>query len=152
MTMILVLLVTIMQGAGAQTDFGNMPEKVDASDAKITKMGHLTMTVGKEVVMNTQTQENDTIVTVKKTDWGTESGTAQKRMAQRRAKTYFENQDDDWWLDIWWFTYEYPSVNADGEPVMLRRDAQPCPSVSLPGADGTPGGGRNTLRHRPLQD
>ena len=118
--LILTLLIAA-QGVWAQTNFGNLPKSVNASDATITKMGHLTMTMGKEVVVDSLTQQTDTIVKVKDLDWGTESGTAKKRAAQRRGprKSDFENQDDDWWLDIWWFTYTYPSVNADGEPVTL---------------------------------
>lgn len=120
---IIALLIVTVQGVWAQTDFGNVPDSVNASDATITKMGHLTMTMTKEVVVDPQTQQTDTIVKVKNMDWGTESGTAQKRRAQRKAQrragSYFENPDDDWWLDMWWFTYTYPSVNADGEPVTL---------------------------------
>lgn len=117
----IIALLMVAQGVWAQTDFGNLPDSVNASDATITKMGHLTMTMGKEVVVDPQTQQTDTIVKVKELDWNTESGTAQKRMAKRRGprKSPFENQDDDWWLDMWWFTYTYPSVNADGEPVTL---------------------------------
>ena len=119
--LIIALLITVVHGAWAQPDFGNLPETVNASDATITKMGHLTMTMGKEVVVDPLTQQTDTIVTVKELDWGTESGTAQKRMAQRNGplKSPFEDPDHDWWLDMWWFTYTYPSVNADGEPVTL---------------------------------
>ncbi len=117
----LILLIAAVQGIWAQTDFGNLPETVSASDASITKIGHLTMTMGKEVVVDPQTQNTDTIVKVKKLDWDTESGTAQKRATKRRARrnSSFENKDDDWWLDMWWFTYTYPSVNAEGEPVTL---------------------------------
>ena len=119
--LIIALLITVVHGAWAQPDFGNLPETVNASDATITKMGHLTMTMGKEVVVDPLTQQTDTIVTVKELDWGTESGTAQKRMAQRNGplKSPFDDPDHDWWLDMWWFTYTYPSVNADGEPVTL---------------------------------
>ena len=96
---ILILMMAAVQGVWAQTDFGNVPDSVNASDATITKMGHLTMTMTKEVVVDPQTQQTDTIVKVKNMDWGTESGTAQKRRAQRKAQrragSYFENPDDD---------------------------------------------------------
>lgn len=42
-----------------------MPETVDAADATITKMGHLTMTVEKEVTVDPLTQKTDTLVKVK---------------------------------------------------------------------------------------
>ena len=41
---IIALLIVTVQGVWAQTDFGNVPDSVNASDATITKMGHLTMT------------------------------------------------------------------------------------------------------------
>ena len=40
----IALLIVTVQGVWAQTDFGNVPDSVNASDATITKMGHLTMT------------------------------------------------------------------------------------------------------------
>ena len=46
---ILILMMAAVQGVWAQTNFGNVPDSVNASDATITKMGHLTMT--KEVVL-----------------------------------------------------------------------------------------------------
>ena len=41
---IIALLIVTVQGVWAQTDFGNVPDSVNARDATITKMGHLTMT------------------------------------------------------------------------------------------------------------
>ena len=66
LTLIIVLLFTVVQGVWAQTDFGNVPDTVDPNDATITKMGHMTMTMGKEVVVDPQTQQVDTIIRVKK--------------------------------------------------------------------------------------
>lgn len=121
LTLIIVLLFTVVQGVWAQTDFGNVPDTVDPNDATITKMGHLTMTMGKEVVVDPQTQQVDTIIRVKKVERDTETGTAQKRMARRQVPhgSDFLDKDTDWWLDMWYFTYNYPSVNADGEDVIL---------------------------------
>ena len=50
--LIFALLCMIAQGAWAQTNFGNVPETVSATDATIMKMGHLTMTIEKEVVID----------------------------------------------------------------------------------------------------
>lgn len=121
LTLIIVLLFTVVQGVWTQTDFGNVPDTVDPNDATITKMGHLTMTMGKEVVVDPQTQQVDTIIRVKKVERDTETGTAQKRMARRQVPhgSDFLDKDTDWWLDMWYFTYNYPSVNADGEDVIL---------------------------------
>lgn len=123
--MLLSLLVAMCSPtmSWAQADFGNVPETVSATDATITKLGHLTMTMEKEVVTNPQTNLTDTLVTVRNVEWNTMSGTAQKRMSLRKARgaagSGFENKDSDWWLDMWWFTFNYPSVNAEGETVTL---------------------------------
>ncbi|MBP5214152.1 MAG: hypothetical protein J6032_06020, partial [Bacteroidales bacterium] len=93
----------------AQADYGNVPETVSAADASITKLGHLTMTMEKEVVTDPQTSRTDTLVKVKEVEWNTKSGTAQKRMKLRKERraggTGFEDKDTDWWLDMWWFTF-----------------------------------------------
>ncbi|MBO4754371.1 MAG: hypothetical protein J5543_07230 [Bacteroidales bacterium] len=116
----LSILITFSWGAFAQPGNGISPEPVDASDATITAMGHLTMTVGREVVVDTLTMRADTLITVKNVEWNTESGTAIARAARRHAKaSSFYDQDSDWWLDMWWFKYTYPSINAEGEPVTL---------------------------------
>lgn len=117
----LVLLLAMVQGTWAQSAFGNVPETVDAADATITKMGHLTMTMEKEVTVDPLTQKTDTLVKVKNIEWNTETGTAQARQARRQAprRSGFDNKDSDWWLDMWWFTFTYPSVNSEGEPVEL---------------------------------
>lgn len=122
--MIIALLCLLLGGWGsrvwAQTNFGNVPGTVSATDATITKLGHLTMTMEKEVVIDPQTHLTDTLVTVKDVEWNTTPGTAKRRMDLRKATaTGFENQDSSWWLDMWWFTYNYPSVNAEGEDVTL---------------------------------
>ena len=118
--LIFALLCMIAQGAWAQTNLGNVPETVSATDATIMKLGHLTMTMEKEVVIDPQTHLTDTLVTVKDVEWNTTPGTAKRRMDLRKATaTGFENQDSSWWLDMWWFTYNYPSVNAEGEDVTL---------------------------------
>lgn len=115
------LFIFSTQPIGAQTAFSDIPAEVNAADATITKMGHATMTMTKEVIVDSLTQRADTVIKLKEVDWNTTSGSAQKRMERRRAlsRSTFENQDDDWWLDMWWFTYNYPSVNAEGEPVIL---------------------------------
>ena len=118
--LIIALLFMIAQGAWAQTNLGNVPETVSATDATIMKLGHLTMTIEKEVVIDPMTHLTDTLVTVKDVEWNTTPGTAKRRMELRKAAaTGFENQDSNWLLDMWWFTYNYPSVNAEGEEVTL---------------------------------
>ena len=91
----LVLLLAMVQGTWAQSAFGNVPETVDAANATITKMGHLTMTVEKEVTVDPLTQKTDTLVKVKNIEWNTETGTAQARQARRQAprRSGFDNKE-----------------------------------------------------------
>lgn len=106
--------------ARAQSAINDIPAVINATDATITKLGHATMTVGRDVVTDPATLHADTLIQVKEIEWNTEAGTAQKRMARRRAPgTDFYDKDTSWWLDIWWFTYEYPSIDADGNEVTL---------------------------------
>ncbi len=87
LTLIIVLLFTVVQGVWAQTDFGNVPDTVDPNDATITKMGHLTMTMGKEVVVDPQTQQVDTIIRVKKVERDTETGNGECNICSGRKLT-----------------------------------------------------------------
>ena len=64
------------------------------------------MTMTKEVVVDSLTQQVETIIRVKNVERDTETGTAKKRMARRRVPngTDFLDKDTDWWLDMWYFT------------------------------------------------
>lgn len=105
----------------AQSANIDLPAEVNAADATITKMGHATVSMKKEVVVDSLTLTADTIVSIESIEWNTTPGTAKVRMVQRRAITGsdFYDQDSNWWYDIWWFSYNYPSINANGEEVLL---------------------------------
>jgi len=109
---IVVMLFSLLNGS-AQTVAG-LPKEVKAGDARITKMGHATLTVGKE-------QAADSEMRVEKVEWNTSTGTAKARIANRRKVDSggLYNKGTHWWWDLWWFTYDYPSINAQGEPIML---------------------------------
>lgn len=119
--LVVAVLLALTPRLWAQSAFGNVPETVDPNDATISEMGHLTLTMEREVVVDPLTQQADTMFRVKNVERNTESGTAKKRMARRRAPygSDFLDKDTDWWLDMWYFTYNYPSVDAEGQPLSL---------------------------------
>lgn len=108
-------------GAMAQVPLGNLPEEVNASDATITKMGHATMTVEMKIVTDTLTRRVDTLRRVTNIEWNTEAGTAKRRMAERDdlQGSDFYDEGNNWWYDIYWYDFNYPSINAEGEPLLL---------------------------------
>lgn len=120
----MLAVILLLCGANyiwAQSAINDIPEKVDAADATITEMGHATITMKREVVTDPLTHLTDTIVTIENIEWNTEAGTAKKRMAQRNAAngSDFEYMDQNWAQDMQWFKFNYPSINADGEEVVL---------------------------------
>lgn len=117
----LALWLAFGVGAWAQTLYGDLPEKVDPNGATITKFGHATMTVELKTVTDPITQKVDTLRSVKNIEWNTEKGTAERRMADRNSapRSDFYDEGNNWWYDIYWYTYTYTSVTTNGEPVML---------------------------------
>ena len=111
--------------AWSQVNYGDLPEKVNAEDATITKLGHATMTVEVQIVTDSITRRTDTLCSVKSIEWDTEPGTAKLRNSERSwggnnpNGSGFYNQDKNWWLDIYWYNFNYPSINGDGERVLL---------------------------------
>lgn len=105
----------------AQSAINDIPEKVNAADATITEMGHATITMKREVVTDPLTHLADTIATIENIEWNTEAGTAKKRMAQRNTASGsdFVSMDSNWAQDMQWFKFNYPSINALGEEVVL---------------------------------
>ena len=108
-------------GAWAQTSYGNLPETVDVNDATITKFGHATMSVEMKIVNDSVTHRVDTLRSVKNIEWNTEPGTAKRRMAERerQQRSDFYDEGNNWWYDIYWYTYTYTSVMANGQSVLL---------------------------------
>ena len=119
------LLIVATAGIGAQTPANALPAKVNVGKATITEMGHATMCVKQQLIVDSTTMRVDTLRTVEKVEWNTDQGTAKARMAaQQRRKiggngSDFYDKDSNWWWDMWWFVYNYPSVNGRGEPIVL---------------------------------
>ena len=120
-----ILLLCGSHTAMAQSAISDIPAEVNASDATITKMGHATMTMKREITVDPRTQRADTLIRMVNVEWNTASGTAKPRMARRTAVSGsdFKDKDSSWYLDMWWFNFNYPSINADGEPILLSANA-----------------------------
>ena len=105
----------------AQSAINDIPKEVNAADATITKMGHATITMKREVVTDPNTHLIDTLATIENIEWNTEAGTAKKRMVKQNSDggSDFSFMDKNWTQDMWWFKFNYPSINADGEKVIL---------------------------------
>ena len=123
-TSILILLALFAFGpiAWAQVPLDNIPAEVNAEDATITELGHATMTVKVKIVTDSLTHHTDTLCSVTQIEWNTPSGTANQRNAQRgngSNGSEFYGEDNNSWLDIYWYRFNYPSINAEGRPVLL---------------------------------
>ena len=115
-------LLAFGQMAWAQDRFGDIPAEVKAEDANITKLGHATITVEMQIVTDSITRRIDTLYSTKDIEWETEPGTAKRRMNERGGNpngSGFYDEGHNGWLDIYWYTFEYPSINANGERVLL---------------------------------
>lgn len=122
---LLLAFLLITPYAWSQVNLGDLPAEVNVEDATITKMGHATMTMHAKIVTDSVTRRTDTIREMKSIEWNTESGTAKRRNLERGGGgnnpngSGFYHGDWDWWLDICWFNFNYPSINANGERVLL---------------------------------
>jgi len=119
--LILLALVIFGQMAWAQGMVHNLPAEVHAEDATITEMGHATLTVEMKIVTDTLTRHTDTLREMTNIEWHTEPGTAKQRNAERERNggSGFYNGGSNSWLDIYWYRFNYPSINAEGNPVLL---------------------------------
>ena len=118
----LAILLGLVSNTLAQIPSSNLPSEVKAEDATITKFGHATMTVAVNIVTDTLTRRTDTLREVIDIEWDTQRGTAKQRNTERGLNpngSGFYNGDSNWWLDIYYYSYNYPSINAEGQPVLL---------------------------------
>ncbi len=147
----LALLLAVMQEVWSQDALGSVPKKVYARDARITNIGVVASDIMVWKTENAQTQQSDTTVTSEsyilwQSDGDLEVQAAQHRAqaaaieSQHRAKAMAnsgsrrvsaisqEGRLQEWLAYFYYyvFTYEYPSVDADGKEVMLSAIAA-CP-------------------------
>lgn len=119
-TLALLLVVAGYTASWAQGAINDLPKEIKASDATITKIGHATLTLRQNVVLDSVSGRVDTLREVTNIEWDTEPGTAKRRMAEQKAGgSGFYDHDSDWWLDLHWYTYNYPSVDEEGNYLLL---------------------------------
>ena len=156
-TIIMSVLLTL--GAAsmrAQTGgFNNFPKTVKASDARITNIGVMASDMMLWKVENEQSHKMDTMVTAEsyilwKSDGDLEMQAERHRAQADAIKERFRAQvmsqrtsrrvspieqkgtfREDWLCEFHYnvFTYEYPSIDANGKPVTLSGIAA-CPTKS----------------------
>ena len=117
--MVVMTMLLAMAGitSWAQSAISDIPREINANDAVITKLGHATLTMTQSIVKDAQTGRVDTLRSVTHIEWNTEPGTAKRRNAEQRDGFY--DHGSSWWYDMHWYTYDYPSINADGQPLIL---------------------------------
>lgn len=118
--LMLLFVVAGLTVAWAQGAVNDIPKEINAGDATITKMGHATLTVTTHIVTDAQTGRVDTTRSVTAIEWNTEPGTAKRRNAEQKdGGSGFYNHDNSWWYDMHWYNFNYPSINAEGQPIVL---------------------------------
>lgn len=150
-----VLLCAVVQVAWAQTGLDNLPKAVKASDARIKDIGVMASDMMLWLVEDEQTHKTDTIVISEsyilwKSDGDLEMQAEQHRAQADAIKEKFRAQvmaqkgsrrvspieqkgtfREGWLCEFHYnvFTYEYPSIDANGKPVTLSGIAA-CPTKS----------------------
>lgn len=123
MAMMLSLVMVGITVSWAQSVINDIPKEINANDATITNMGHATLTVAMKIETDPITKAVDTARMVTNIEWNTEPGTAKRRMANRDGNdpqgSDFYDGDNSWWYDMYWFSFNYPSINSEGEPLLL---------------------------------
>lgn len=126
----------------AQGGFGNIPKTVDYRDARITNVGVVAVDVFQWAVQDSLTGKVDTVYTAEPYFLWESDGDLEMQAEARRArgakpkkapgvtgnKGQKGNLMSDYLANFYYrvFTYEYPSVDADGNVVMLSSIAA-CP-------------------------
>ena len=144
MKKLLLLLLTLQVGlcGWAQGNFGNIPKTVDYRDARITNVGVVAVDLYQWAVKDSLTNKVDTVLTAEPYILWESDGDLEQQAEARRArranpkkvpgvsanKGQKGNLMSDYLAYFYYrvFTYEYPSVDADGNVVMLSSIAA-CP-------------------------
>lgn len=126
----------------AQGNFGDIPKTVDYRDARITNVGVVAADIYQWAVEDSVTHEVDTVITAEPYILWESDGDLEVQANARRARGLNTSKTKGFTNDkgqkgnlmseylAWFyyrvFTYEYPSVDADGKTVMLSSIAA-CP-------------------------
>lgn len=150
-----IFLLILSQNVWGQ-DYGKLPDLVDIKDARIIDIGVAVRDIETYVKTDPVTQKTDTALLINDPEivWQSEqvnvydSVSVSRAMAPRRAAhraarrkalinaglEQWGNLNDSFFEDFHYyvFRYEYPSVDADGNAVMLSAIAAcPTPKVSM---------------------
>ena len=117
-------MAILFGGAFGQSPSVGLPAEAKAEDATITQFGHATMAMEVKIVTDSLTRRTDTVWELADIEWDTPSGTAKRRNAELERGndpigSNFENGVHSWWRDFNYYTFNYPSINAEGQPVLL---------------------------------
>ena len=147
------MLLTCIVGAWAQSGLGNVPKTVDWRNAHITDVGVVASDVMLWKMQNSDTHKLDTLVTSESYILWQSEGDLEEQAEERRAnsddvvsnhtakaKAHINGLRDvkpiaqegrlqDWlaFFEYYVFLFEYPSVDANGNPVILSAIAA-CPT------------------------
>jgi len=144
-----VVLSALLQSAWGQPDFGKLPEILSMEKARITDVGVAVRDIEMYVRLDSLTQQTDTAMVISDPEviWQSEqvdvydSVNVERAMKPRRATRRKALQDvglSQWgnlkegiFVDFFYyvFRFEYPSVDANGDPIMLSAIAA-CPTPS----------------------
>ncbi len=131
--LILALVCAVAQGAWAQGQFGDLPKTVSASDVEVTEVRYLQFMSHDSLVVNTETGTIDTLHINDGQKILTEEEyhqlAQQPAKARRRIAGVTPNTDEYGgfkWEGYQYFgssaelySYKYPSIDANGEKVVL---------------------------------
>lgn len=139
---LLLLLAHAGMMAWAQVNFGDIPKTVDYRDAHITNVGVVAADIYQWAVEDSVTHEVDTVYTAEPYILWESDGDLEAQAQARRARGFSTTKTKGFvndkgqkgnlmsdylaWFYYRVFTYDYPSVDADGKEVMLSSIAA-CP-------------------------
>ena len=114
--LLVVFLWGVAFSAFAQNPSNSLPIEIKAEDATITEFGHATMMEKYRIVTDSLTRRTDTLRSVTNIEWDTPAGTAKRRNAEQDRGNNpngsgFYNQGHNGWLDIYYYNFNYPSIN-----------------------------------------
>ena len=144
--MVLAFIMMTVPQSWAQGNFGNIPKKVDYRDARITDVGAVALDIMAWECEDSITHVKDTLLTTERYVLWESKGDIEEQAKTRRLnapKLGTEIKDvitttkrkgslKAGWLaqyEYMVFKYEYPSVDAEGNQVMLSSIAA-CPTAS----------------------
>lgn len=142
-----IILSTVLPSTWGQPDFGALPKVLDMEKARITDIGVAVRDIAVCVKPDSLTQQPDTALFISEPEilWQSENGNiydssnverAMTPLRAKRRKALKDSGISQWgnlmegvFLDFYYyvFRFEYPSIDAEGNPIMLSAIAA-CPT------------------------